>query len=194
MEENKIKAVEQPRDRVVLIGLGVFGGLTGVLIVALNPTQIWLLYLLFGLYGFVANSLYPVAVAHANDFARHGEFAKISGGLLLFFGLGLAIGPTLGSILMGAIAPTALFIVTATFHFGIAAFAFWRMRVRTAPDTAGRTPFQVMGGERPSTPEAVALDPRADSDDAFPTTAEAPVPEELMATAEERRDVSNGAI
>ena len=96
---------------------------------------------------------------------------------------------------MGAIAPTALFIVTAMFHFGIAAFAFWRMRVRTAPDAAGRTPFQVMGGERPSTPEAVALDPRADSDEVeFPLHQESSVPEELMATAEERRDVPNGAV
>ena len=46
------------------------------------------------------------------------------------------------------------------------------MRIRNAPDAADRAPFQPMGGDKQVTPESVALDPRADSDDIPPSDAE----------------------
>src|SRR5690606_8393091 len=106
------------------------------------PSAGWLMYVLFGLYGLAANPLYPIAVAHANDFARDGDFAKIAGGMLLILGCGLAIGPAIASVLMSNIAPMALFIITAIFHAAVAGFAFMRMRVRKSRDAAERAPFQ----------------------------------------------------
>ena len=61
-----------------------------------------MMYVLFALYGFAANPIYAVAVAHANDFAKDGDFAKIAGGMLLILGVGLAIGPAVASMIMGA--------------------------------------------------------------------------------------------
>ncbi|ODT69531.1 MAG: MFS transporter [Pelagibacterium sp. SCN 63-23] len=164
--------------RQVMIGLGAGAALVGLTVVLLNPGPGWVMFSLFALYGLAANPLYPIAVAHANDFARDGEFAKVAGGMLLIYGTGLALGPTLASVLMGAIAPMALFMVTALFHALVAGFAFLRMRARRSIDASERAPFQPMG---PETPETVALDPRADSDAATPATdREAPVPDELM--------------
>lgn len=178
--------------RQVMVGLGAFAAVIGLVIVILNPGPGWFIYTLFALYGLAANPLYPIAVAHANDFAKDGQFAKVAGGMLLIYGVGLAIGPTVSSVLMGQIAPMALFIVTATFHTLVAVFAFLRMRARKSRDAAERAPFQPMG---PETPETVALDPRADSDVIDPSTQhERGVPEELIETIGGEGDVQNGKI
>lgn len=180
--------------RLVMVGLAAASAAVGLLVVLLNPGEGWVMYVLFALYGLAANPLYPIAVAHANDFARDGDFAKIAGGMLLILGVGLAIGPAIASVLMGTIAPMALFMVTALFHAIVAGFAFMRMRVRKSVDAADRTPFRPMGNDKQVTPETVALDPRADSDVAETVVAaEAPVPDELIETVEPR-DVQNGTV
>lgn len=173
--------------RQVMIGLAAGAAVVGLLIVLINPSAGWLMYVLFGLYGLAANPLYPIAVAHANDFARDGDFAKIAGGMLLILGCGLAIGPAIASVLMSNIAPMALFIITAIFHAAVAGFAFMRMRVRKSRDAAERAPFQPM--DRQVTPESIVLDPRADSDaeDEEIVRHESAVPEELIETAEPKR-------
>ena len=180
--------------RLVMVGLGAGAAVVGALIVTINPSAGWLMYVLFALYGFAANPLYAIAVAHANDFARDGEFARVAGGMLLILGIGLAIGPTIASVLMGAIAPAALFIVTAMFHAIIAGFAYWRMSQRKGIDAADRAPFQPMGNDKQVTPETFVLDPRADNDSPEMGHAEAGVPEELVIPNEGRRDVQNGTI
>jgi MFS family permease len=173
--------------RQVMIGLAAGSAVVGLLIVLINPSAGWLMYVLFGLYGLAANPLYPIAVAHANDFARDGDFAKIAGGMLLILGCGLAIGPAIASVLMSNIAPMALFIITAIFHAAVAGFAFMRMRVRKSRDAAERAPFQPM--DRQVTPESIVLDPRADSDaeDEEIVRHEPAVPEELIETVEPKR-------
>jgi MFS family permease len=148
--------------RLVMIMLSGIATLAGFLAVMINPQGgIWM-YLLFGLYGFSAFPLYAIAVAHANDFAQEGEFARVAGGMLLMLGVGLAIGPIIGSLAMGALAPVALFVVTATFHGALAVTAFLRMKVRPVRDASGRVRFQVMTVEKGVTPGSVALDPRAE--------------------------------
>jgi MFS family permease len=172
--------------RLVLIGLSGTAAVVGALTVIINPAGGWMMYVLFALYGFSANPIYAVAVAHANDFAKDGDFAKIAGGMLLILGFGLALGPAIASMIMGAFSPVGLFMVTATFHALLALTAFLRMRVRNAPDVAGRTPFQPMGSEKQVTPESVALDPRADSDDIPPSDA--------ASDEVEKSDVQVGAV
>ncbi|MDB5614005.1 MAG: transporter [Devosia sp.] len=180
--------------RWVMVGLGAGAAVTGALIVIINPSAGWLMYMLFALYGLTANPLYPIAVAHANDFARDGEFARVAGGMLLILGVGLAIGPTIASLLMGSISPASLFIVTAVFHAIITAFAYWRMSQRKSVEPADRAPFQPMGNDKLVTPETIVLDPRTDTDGPEMGHAEAPVPEELATQNEEPRDVQNGTI
>ncbi|HEV7292664.1 MAG TPA: MFS transporter [Devosia sp.] len=180
--------------RLVLVGLGSFAAVMGLLLIIINPSSGWLMFVLFAAYGFAANPLYAIAVAHANDFAKEGEFARIAGGMLLILGVGLAIGPAVASLLMGVLGPVALFVVTVIFHAVIAAFAYLRMQVRTAPDAGDRAPFQPMPGNTTTTPEAVALDPRTDTEDFVPPPDEPEVPEELLETAQEKRDVQNGPV
>lgn len=180
--------------RLVLIGLSGFAAVVGALIVLINPGAGWGMYVLFAAYGFAANPIYAVAVAHANDFARDGDFAKIAGGMLLILGVGLAIGPAVASLIMGAWNPVGLFLVTATFHGALAGAAYLRMRVRKSVDAAERAPFQAMS-DKQVTPETFVLDPRADSEaDEFVAGGEDPVPEELIETLEDDGDVQNGKV
>ncbi|GAB5428171.1 MAG: MFS transporter [Devosia indica] len=180
--------------RLVLIGLSGFAAVVGALTVLINPGAGWGMYVLFAAYGFAANPIYAVAVAHANDFARDGDFAKIAGGMLLILGVGLAIGPAVASLIMGAWHPVGLFLVTATFHGALAGAAYLRMRVRKSVDAAERAPFQAMS-DKQVTPETFVLDPRADSEaDEFVASGEDPVPEELIETLEDDGDVQNGKV
>ncbi|HTN63289.1 MAG TPA: MFS transporter, partial [Devosia sp.] len=172
--------------RLVLIGLAGSAAVIGALTVIINPAGGWMMYVLFALYGFCANPIYAVAVAHANDFAKDGEFAKIAGGMLLILGTGLAIGPIVASYIMGVFAPVGLFIVTAAFHGALAVTAYLRMRVRPSVDAAMRAPFQPMGNDKQGTPESVALDPRSDGDDIPPSDAQT--------DDAERSDVQIGAV
>lgn len=165
--------------RLVLIGLSGFAALVGILTVLINPEAGWMMYVLFAAYGFAANPIYAVAVAHANDYAKDGEFARIAGGMLVILGVGLAIGPAVASAIMSAWSPVGLFIVTAAFHGALAITAFLRMRVRKGIDAADRAPFQPMGNDRQVTPETIELDPRADFDSAELGRDEEPVPDEL---------------
>ncbi|MDB5507453.1 MAG: transporter [Devosia sp.] len=148
--------------RVVLIALALAAALIGALLVLLNPSGgIWL-YVLFAIYGLAANPIYAIAVAHANDFAKDGQFARIAGGMLLVLGLGLAIGPIIAAIVMNLYKPVGLFIITASFHGALAIMAFLRMRIRPVRDANGRVRFRPMGPDRAITPETGVLDPRAD--------------------------------
>ena len=174
--------------RLVIIGLSGFAALVALVMVVLNPVAGWPMYVLFAAYGFAANPLYAVAVAHANDFAKEGEFAKIAGGMLLTLGIGLAIGPAIASMIMGAFAPVGLFVVTGIFHAILAIAAILRMRIRHAPDAADRAPFQPMSSEEQVTPETVALDPRADIADIEEATLDPKSP------SVEESDVYHGKV
>ncbi|MDR3471878.1 MAG: MFS transporter [Devosia sp.] len=147
--------------RKVIIGLATAAAVVGLLLVVLDPQGGWLLYVLFGIYGLCAYPLYGVAVAHANDSAKEGDFAKISSAMLLIMGVGLAIGPAIAPLLMNTIKPVAMFIVTVAFHGALAISTLLRMRVRPTRRER-RSRFWPIFGEKPQTPEAVTLDPRAE--------------------------------
>jgi MFS family permease len=148
--------------RLVIVALGATAAVVGFLMLVFNPAGGWLMYVLFGLYGLSAYPIYAIAVAHANDFAKPGEFGRVAGGMLLTLGTGLAIGPAIAAVVMNLYQPVGLFIVTATFHGALALTAFLRMRIRPVRDDRGRVRFQAMNSEKGVTPGSVALDPRSE--------------------------------
>ncbi|UYQ71485.1 hypothetical protein OF122_15740 [Pelagibacterium flavum] len=117
---------------------------------------------MFALYGLAAYSLYAIAVAHANDFADDGSFAKIASGMLLVLGSGQMLGPIVASMTMQWLGPVAMFIVPVAFHGALAATAYFRMRIRDAAPAEDRAPFQPMPSERLVTGETLNLDPRSE--------------------------------
>ena len=149
--------------RYVLAGLSAAAALAGIAVAVIRPNDVYGIVVLVAIYGAAANALYPIAVAHANDFAAPEDFVKISGGLLLLYGIGTIIGPTLGGWIMTAAGPHALFTVTALAHMLVAAYAVLRSRMRAPVPIAERDPYTATSGAASplATPESLALDPRA---------------------------------
>jgi MFS family permease len=150
--------------RYVLAGMSAIAALAGLLIFLLHPASPVFLIGLVILYGAVANTLYPIAVAHANDFAAAEDFVKVSGGLLLLYGIGTIIGPTIGGPVMSAVGPHALFLVTAFAHLLVTAYAIVRSRIRAAVPAGDRDAFTTIPTATSATltPESMSLaDPAA---------------------------------
>lgn len=85
------------------------------------------------LYGMFAMQVFGMSAAHANDYAQPHEFVSISGGLLLIYGVGSVIGPSIAPLIMSQFGPSSLFAYMASVHFLLALYAVWRMVVRGAP-------------------------------------------------------------
>jgi MFS family permease len=150
--------------RYVLAGIAAIGVALGVLLAVLRPTDPAVVITIVGLYGAAAYSIYSIAVAHANDHANSSNFIRVSGGLLILYGLGTVVGPIFGAWAMGAFGPEGLFLVTASAHLLIIIYAIQRTYRRASVPILGRQLFKSIFGERAITPEAVRLDPRgADS-------------------------------
>jgi len=170
--------------RLVMVFLSGAAAVIGLLMVLASSVGLMaggsiLTFIFFAMYGFAANPLYAIAVAHANDFAKDGEFARVAGGMLLILGTGLAIGPIIASWVMEHVAPVGLFIVTATFHGALAVTAFVRMKVRPVRDATGRVRFRAMNAEKGVSPGTVELDPRAEeSQEDLPRSAATSRPHE----------------
>ncbi|MCM2290897.1 MFS transporter [Allorhizobium sp. BGMRC 0089] len=160
--------------RFVMAGLSLLCLVAALLLLLLQPHGATLLIPMVALYGAAANTLYPIAVAHANDFAESGDFVKVSGGLLLLYGIGTIIGPTLGGPVMTALGPYALFAVTAFAHGLIVIYAILRSRVRAAPSQDEKENFSTSHAPLSTltvTPQSAELDPRADRADTQAETA-----------------------
>ncbi|WP_137132930.1 MFS transporter [Rhizobium sp. FY34] len=93
------------------------------------------------IYGAFAMPLYSLCSAHGNDFAKPGEHALVSAGLLFFWSIGATIGPLIASLLLQFIGPSVFFIYTSFIFMGFLFFTLVRMKARKAvppPQRPGR--------------------------------------------------------
>lgn len=147
--------------RYVLAAVAALAGTVGILMMVTVATDLTVLFVLIALYGAASYTLYPIAVAHANDFARSEDFVKVSGGLLLLYGIGTIVGPTIGGPAMDAGGPHAIFAVTLVSHLSIAVYAILRSRRRAAVPDADKEAFKTLPSVRVATQQGIHLDPRA---------------------------------
>lgn len=118
------------------------------------------LLVLTALYGGIAFTLYPVAVARAHDKLDPVEIVPISSALILFYGLGAFIGPIAASSLMSLMGHAGMyaFIALISATFGGAALLYRKQQARQVMD---QTPFIPVPR---TSPVASALDPRLDEE------------------------------
>jgi MFS family permease len=153
------RASDKMDRRKVISGACVAGALAGLAAAFLTgPGQggIFLTSFLFGAFAF---PLYALCVAHTNDFVAPQEYVEAASGLLLVYGLGAVIGPTVASGLMAELGPHALFAFTAFVHATLALFALQRMWMRTRPPEKERAEFSSML----AAPTVSPIDPAAAS-------------------------------
>jgi MFS family permease len=111
------------------LGLGVLAIAAGLVTID-QKTPFVLIGLMFAVFGGLAESLYAVGVAHANDRADKTDYVALSSTLLFTWALGAAIGPTTGTYAMELISPSAFFGYVIVLTAGFTLFAVWRLNRR----------------------------------------------------------------
>ncbi len=121
------------------------------------------------LYGGAAFSLYPLCVAHANDYADSRDFVATASGLLLIYGIGAAVGPMIVGPMMQFFAAPAFPTFLAAMHLGLAIFILVRMRARRAPPLEAQEPFVMLGRTSQTALEMIAPEEQSEEDAAKPS-------------------------
>lgn len=116
---------------------------------ALSGENLNLLLGIGAIYGGMAFAIYPIAVAHTNDFLPAEDAIAATGGLLLAFGIGAVLGPVAAAALMDALGRNALFYYSAAGALLLAGFTWWRMGVRPTAEAADKTVFVPMPTNAP---------------------------------------------
>ena len=143
--------------RKVLIAVTLCALLADALFLFLGATEPGVVLALSALFGATVFTMYPIIVAHANDHAEPGSFIQVSGGLLLVFGIGSIIGPTVAGFTMSSFGAATLFTITGAAHICLLLFALPRLWIAPAVAAADKTAFQAKPLARSLTPETVAL-------------------------------------
>jgi MFS family permease len=97
--------------RLILLVQGVLVALLCGMIAWAGNRFTPLLFVLFFVYGAVALTIYPVAIAFANAQLESRFMVSVSGGLLLLYSLGNIATPGIAAGLMDRFAPQALFLM-----------------------------------------------------------------------------------
>ena len=113
--------------RQVLVGAATGAGIVGLVIVMFGPNLSFLTISLLGAaWGAMAFPLYAVSVAHANDYADPDDYVSISSGLILVYGSGAVIGPSLASAAMTLVGASGLYLFTGAVHVFLAGYVAMR--------------------------------------------------------------------
>jgi MFS family permease len=111
------------------------------------------------LYGGFAFTLYGLSVAHVNDLTDSSRLLEVTGGLLLLYGIGAAVGPAAAGVLMDALGPGSLMTYFAGLLCTTAIFAAHRMRVLPRAAVEEKSAYVGMAG---SSQAVLQLDPRTE--------------------------------
>jgi MFS family permease len=114
-----------------LVDLGVWSSLVALLALA-------------ALFGALASTLYPLAIALANDWIDPQDMVPASGGLLLAYSVGAVAGPIIASVLMDLMGPSGLFVLVVGVGVFVAAFTWVRLMVRESVPMEEQAPVQMV--------------------------------------------------
>lgn len=143
--------------RKVLMGTAAIAVLADFVFVFSGISTPLAILAMSGVFGASVFAMYPVIVAHASDHAAPGTFIQVSGGLLLVFGIGSIIGPTVAGFAMTSFGNNSLFAVTGIAHILLLGFAALRLWKRAAVAPEEKVAFQAAPLPRSTTPETAVL-------------------------------------
>lgn len=123
--------------RLVLVLMSLCAAAAGIFLWKFAPVSTQYMLLGGALFGAFSLQLFGLSAAHANDYAEPHEFVAISGGLLLIYGIGSIIGPSIVPFIMGQWGPSALFVFTAVIHVILAVYGTYRRTRRDAAEDSG---------------------------------------------------------
>ena len=139
----------------VLSALGFLAMLVSISIAMFGISDLGILLFLTACFG-VVFTIYPVAMARAQDNIKKEDIVPVSAALILFYGLGACFGPVIASAIMAKTGPWGLYHFTAICG-GVLGVAAGIYRKKIAGMVEDQVPFISM----PKTsPMVSVLDPR----------------------------------
>ena len=127
---------------------------------AINLTpglNFWTLLGLTTIYSGIIFAVYPLSVAHANDYLEVDDLVPASAGLIMAMAIGATVGPLVTTMYMEYFGNSGFFVFSSIICFMIGGFAIFRMSRRSAPDMKDQGPYVLVSR---TTPASVELDPR----------------------------------
>jgi len=108
--------------------------------VVVDPGADKLMFFIFvTVYAGASLSLFPLNIAHTNDFVPKEKFVAAGGSLNIVFGVGAMGGPIICSIFMNEFGPNSFFMFLLIFHVIIAIFGIYRVTRRSTEDNPDST-------------------------------------------------------
>ena len=147
--------------RIVILIVTVTMGLATLPLIFIQQPGTTLLYITALLLGATTQTLYPLCISYANDYLSPEELVKASGGLVLAYGLGAAIGPSIAALLMQHLAANGLFYFIAGIVAAYTLVILYRIPKRAAPEE--KEEF-IAVPDPVTTPGGLEIDPRYDPD------------------------------
>jgi len=130
--------------RLVMIGISIATAIVCFLIMNKDVHNGTALLGLGALFGGLSFTLYPLAVAYANDYIDAEDRVPASGGLMMSYGIGASIGPTLGSVVMDMLGAPGMFVYIGIVALILTVFIAWRVTQRASLPVADQSDYQAM--------------------------------------------------
>lgn len=138
--------------RHVIAGAAAAVGVVSIAILAVADASLIVLVFLFGLWGGLAESIYAVSTAHANDRTAAGDYVVVSSTVLVTWATGSTVGPLLATGAMRALGPPGIWVFFIAVSVSFAGFALWRSRRREGPTEGEQEQFHTVATS-PQIPE-----------------------------------------
>ncbi len=138
--------------RYVIVGAAFCVVLVSIAILVAGDATLLMLVFLFGLWGGLAESIYAVSTAHANDRTRTGDYVVVSSTVLVVWATGSTVGPMLATGAIRLFGPAGIWVFFIAVSGLFAAFVAWRLLQRAGPREAQQEPFHTVPAS-PQIPE-----------------------------------------
>jgi len=123
---------------------------TAAALAVFDIEQRWLAYALACAHGAFMLPIYPLLLAHANDYAPNDQLVETSSGLLLLYAIGAMAGPAVAAPLMQAFGVGSLFLFIAAILGLLLAYVLFRLGRRRLPKPGERVEFYPVSKTSPS--------------------------------------------
>jgi MFS family permease len=131
--------------RTVLILTSASAALAASGVIWATGQSVAILFFSATIYGAICYTIFPLSTSQVNDLAPPDKLVQVSAGLIIAYGIGASIGPTLAAQAMGAFGPKGLFYFLIWINVILVTVTTIRIiqRDRGAKEKA---PFMPLGG------------------------------------------------
>ena len=121
--------------RVVIAGVAAASAIAAVGLILAAPAGAWPLAAAGFVVGGLALTLYPLSLAHTNDWLSSDQMTAASSALVMVYGAGAVLGPLGTGMLMDAFGPDGFAVYVTVVGLALSTFALYRITRREAPET-----------------------------------------------------------